>query len=241
MDGAGELSYYVCHNFTPVSYVFQDNARMSVYRAASSRTQHTSVSKHYARNKQVVPTLSYRVQVYQHPSYTGVTCPQPVDWPASPDLHPTRCSFLHNLVHLDPQSVLQMEDRPSCHVSTQHQITHNAEKPSEQARTFAYAVRWLRIHTLSHPSTAYGLRSTPGGGSDSGCTSCRSRIPAPNRCKSRTSMNEISLYANCCPRQMRGPPLNGRKMNGFGTRYFCTRASRNRSGSNVSAVGGYAM
>ena len=133
---------------------------------------------------------------------------------------------LHH-IHLDPQSVL-------AHTKANQRSPHAAVPP--RARTFAYAVKWLRIHTRSHPSTAYGLRSTPGGGTDSGCTSCRSRIPAPNRCRSRTSMNEISLYANCWPRQMRGPALKGRKMNGFGTRYFPTRSSRNRSGSNCCAV-----
>ena len=35
----------------------------------------------------------------------------------------------------------------------------------------------------------------------------------------------------CWPRQMRGPALKGRKMNGFATRYVCTRPSRNLSGS----------
>ena len=50
---------------------------------------------------------------------------------------------------------------------------------------------------------------------------------------------DASLYANCCPRQIRGPALNGRKINGFGTRYFLTRSSRNRSGSNSSAIEGW--
>lgn len=49
-------------------------------------------------------------------------------------------------------------------------------------------------------------------------------------------MKDDSLYANCCPRQMRGPALKGRKMNGFGVRYFATRSSRKRSGSNPWAV-----
>ena len=35
---------------------------------------------------------------------------------------------------------------------------------------------------------------------------------------------------------MRGPALKGRKMNGFGTRYFWTRSSMNLSGSNESAT-----
>ena len=40
----------------------------------------------------------------------------------------------------------------------------------------------------------------------------------------------------CWPRQIRGPALKGRKMNEFLTRYFLTRSSRKRSGSNSSAV-----
>ena len=39
----------------------------------------------------------------------------------------------------------------------------------------------------------------------------------------------------CCPRQIRGPALKGRKMNGLGIRYLCNRSSRKRSGSNSSA------
>ena len=54
----------------------------------------------------------------------------------------------------------------------------------------------------------------------------------------RAIITEISLYANCCPIQIRGPALNGRKMKGFGARYLLTRSSRNRSGSNSSAVEG---
>ena len=36
----------------------------------------------------------------------------------------------------------------------------------------------------------------------------------------------------CCPRQIRGPALEGKKMYGFGVRYLCNLSSRNRSGSN---------
>jgi len=39
----------------------------------------------------------------------------------------------------------------------------------------------------------------------------------------------------CCPRQILGPALKGRNMNGFGRRYFLNRSSRNRSGSNTRA------
>jgi len=39
----------------------------------------------------------------------------------------------------------------------------------------------------------------------------------------------------CCPRQIRGPALKGRKMKGLGVRYLCSRSSRKRSGSNSSA------
>ena len=65
-------------------------------------------------------------------------------------------------------------------------------------------------------------------------------------------MNDTSLYANCtpyqpiaqlnektaqtcCPKQMRGPALKGMNMKGLGMRYFCTRSSRKRSGSNSRA------
>lgn len=40
----------------------------------------------------------------------------------------------------------------------------------------------------------------------------------------------------CCPRQIRGPALKGRKMNGLGIKYFSNRSSRNRSGSNSDAI-----
>ena len=84
-------------------------------------------------------------------------------------------------------------------------------------------------------------------------------------CSRRMRKNDISLYANCVeaasakrgqlrapaggnaacarrprrtcrPRQMRGPALNGRKMNLFAVKYLFRRSSRNRSGSNSSAV-----
>ena len=45
-----------------------------------------------------------------------------------------------------------------------------------------------------------------------------------------------SVFAlTCCPRQILGPALKGQKMKGLGTRYFWTRWSKNRSGSNSSA------
>ena len=39
----------------------------------------------------------------------------------------------------------------------------------------------------------------------------------------------------CWPRQIRGPALKGRKMNGFPTKYLLRRSSRNRSGSKYRA------
>ena len=58
-----------------------------------------------------------------------------------------------------------------------------------------------------------------------------------NACTIRAITVEASLYANCCPRQIRGPALNGRKMKGFGTKYLLTLSSRNRSGSKSLARG----
>ena len=55
-------------------------------------------------------------------------------------------------------------------------------------------------------------------------------------CSKRTRKKDISLYANCCPRQMRGPALKGKKMKGLGVRYLWSLSSRKRSGSNSSAV-----
>ena len=75
-----------------------------------------------------------------------------------------------------------------------------------------------------------------GGGLNSGGNAASSNSNDEKLCKRRTSMNDTSLYANCCPRQIRGPALKGRKMNGLGRRYFLRRSSRNRSGSNSSAV-----
>ena len=44
------------------------------------------------------------------------------------------------------------------------------------------------------------------------------------------------VYETCCPRQIRGPALKGKKMYGFGVRYLCNLLSRNRSGSNSWAI-----
>ena len=43
-------------------------------------------------------------------------------------------------------------------------------------------------------------------------------------------MNDASLYANCCPRQMRGPALKGRKIKGLGGRYFRFNVDRGLGG-----------
>ena len=67
-------------------------------------------------------------------------------------------------------------------------------------------------------------------GCSSGASSTRSKA-----CNNRISMNEISLYANCWPRQIRGPALKGKKIKGFGVRYLWSLSSRNRSGSNSIA------
>ena len=75
------------------------------------------------------------------------------------------------------------------------------------------------------------------GGLASGFESMSNDIPLKAWTR-RTIITDASLYANCCPRQIRGPALNGRKTKGLGTRYFLTRSSKNRSGSNSSAVGG---
>ena len=46
---------------------------------------------------------------------------------------------------------------------------------------------------------------------------------------------ELNESHTCWPRQILGPAPKGRKIKGFGTRYFFTRSSMNRSGSNSSA------
>ena len=76
------------------------------------------------------------------------------------------------------------------------------------------------------------------GGFASGFESISNDIPLKDWTR-RAIIVDASLYANCCPRQIRGPALNGRKMKGLGTRYFLTRSSKNRSGSNSSAVEGW--
>ena len=43
---------------------------------------------------------------------------------------------------------------------------------------------------------------------------------ALNACTILAMTVDASLYANCCPRQIRGPALKGKNMKGFGTRYF---------------------
>ena len=49
-------------------------------------------------------------------------------------------------------------------------------------------------------------------------------------------MKEPLRLRTCCPRQMRGPALNGRKMNGFAVKYLFSLSSIHRSGSKYSAV-----
>ena len=98
--------------------------------------------------------------------------------------------------------------------------------------TGTYIVRWFLILTFSllflEPSS---LAQLAGGIPSSSCASCAiSKLS--NACRRRTSINEASLYANCCPRQIRGPALKGRNMNGLGVRYLWRRLSRNLSGSN---------
>ena len=44
------------------------------------------------------------------------------------------------------------------------------------------------------------------------------------------------MNRTCWPRQILGPALKGKKMNGFGMRYFWRRSSKNRSGSNSRAI-----
>lgn len=63
-----------------------------------------------------------------------------------------------------------------------------------ESLTFAYMVRWLDIHTLSVPSDP-GESVYPGGGIDAGATSGQNSI-ADTCWSRRTSMNDISLYAN---------------------------------------------
>ena len=53
-------------------------------------------------------------------------------------------------------------------------------------------------------------------------------------CKANKGLNKIHT---CWPRQILGPAPKGRKIKGFGTRYFFNRSSMNRSGSNLSAGG----
>lgn len=73
-------------------------------------------------------------------------------------------------------------------------------------------------------------------------------------CSRRMRKKDISLYANCprkqacqhdrhhprlvhsiehtcCPRHIRGPALNGRKMKGLPVKYLFSRSSTKRSGS----------
>jgi len=50
-------------------------------------------------------------------------------------------------------------------------------------------------------------------------------------------MNDISLYTNCWPRQIRGPALNGMKIYGFLVTYLLEHSSSQQSGSNSSASG----
>jgi len=51
----------------------------------------------------------------------------------------------------------------------------------------------------------------------------------------KKSQREKPSRHTCCPRQILGPALNGRNMNGFGVKYLCKRSSMNLSGSNSRA------
>lgn len=158
--------------------------------------------------------------------------------------------------HCSVPSVI-LTQRPPCKTTDSLiSLSSHGTRLGSQTRTFANAVRWLPIHTLSVPSEP-GESPYPGGTMDAGATSGVNSM-AENCWRRRMSMKDASLYANCrshvdcflvprpiiqgvgertCwPRQIRGPALNGRKMKGLGVRYLCTRSSRNRSGSYFNAV-----
>lgn len=59
-----------------------------------------------------------------------------------------------------------------------------------------YVVKWLCIHTHSCLLTVYGLHSTPGGGTAAGCAFWQS-VMDEKHWRRWTSINKISLYANC--------------------------------------------
>lgn len=106
-----------------------------------------------------------------------------------------------------------------------------------QTPPFAYVVMSDLTQTFSTDLLPWP-NAHAAGGLASGFASMFNDIPL-NVWRRRAIITDVSLYANCCPKQIRGPALNGRKMKGLGTRYLLTRSSKNRSGSNSSAVQGW--
>ena len=68
---------------------------------------------------------------------------------------------------------------------------------NDKPKTHLRIRRRPHIHIRSSLSTVYQLRSTPDRASDAGYTPCRSSMDENLRRRRRTSMNEVSLYANC--------------------------------------------
>ena len=87
-----------------------------------------------------------------------------------------------------------------------------------QTPPFAYVVMSDFTQTFSMAFLP-GLNAQAVGGLASGFESMSNDIPLKVWTR-RAIITDTSLYANCCPRQIRGPVLNGRKMKGLGTRYF---------------------
>lgn len=119
-------------------------------------------------------------------------------------------------------------------------------------RTAKYKVSVAFGQTFSTPFLPGASLNSSGGSVPCGNASS-SREIEEKFWRRRMSMKDISLYAyyksykksvkwrrvkwrTCWPKQIRGPALKGRKMNEFLMRYFLTRSSRKRSGSNSSAA-----
>jgi len=87
-----------------------------------------------------------------------------------------------------------------------------------QTPPLAYAVIRVATQTFSMAFLPFAAAHDVGGLA-SGLESISNRIPL-NTCTIRAMTADASLYANCCPRQTRGPAPNGRNMNGLGAKYF---------------------
>ena len=157
----------------------------------------------------------------------------------------TQCERMHihiecaniranRLMHIDTHTRRYLTPNLTRHSFPPPPYSGSASSILSQTPPFTYAVMSLFTQTFSKAFLP-GPDAHAAGGLASGFESMSNDIPLKAWTR-RAIITDASLYANCCPRQIRGPALNGRKMKGLATRYLWARSSKKRSGSNSSAM-----